>query len=58
MLHQLHEKTQKPLTIQSMLASTRERFALGSPPKDYLIKIQTRQLAVWLGGKKDETNCQ
>ena len=35
MLHQLHEEAQKPRIIQSMLASTRERFALGSPPKDY-----------------------
>ena len=35
MLHQLHEEAQKPPIIQSMLASTRERFALGSPPKDY-----------------------
>ena len=35
MLHQLHEEAQKPLIIQSMLASTREHFVLGSPPKDY-----------------------
>ena len=52
MLHQLHEETQKPLIIQSMLASIRERFALGSPPKDSLIEMQTRQLTGWLGGKR------
>ena len=52
MLHQLHEEAQKPLIIQSMLASIRERFALGSPPKDSLIEMQTRQLTVWLGGKR------
>ena len=57
MLHQLHEETQKPLIIQSMLASTRERFALGSPSKDY---NQNANEAInrMVRREKDERNCQ
>ena len=57
MLHQLHEEAQKPPIIQSMLASTRERFALGSPPKDY---NQNANEAInrMVRREKDQTNYQ